>query len=106
MRINRTDRNHGTGELRIFFPMPAPSSGMKLEPEQKITFNGVTATLRATADGELEIRDPAFIRELATLGFRLGRNDSPERVKEILRSIPEQYRETFMDGFNAKRSSP
>jgi hypothetical protein len=72
---------------------------MDLKPNQKIIFNnGITVTIHQTADGELVIDDQAFIEQMIKLGFRLGRNDSPERLAEIAKNVPPEYRQAFGDG--------
>lgn len=73
---------------------------MNMKPNQQIAINGITATLNEF--GEIEINDPAFILQLLALGFREGRNNSPEDLDRILANIPPEYWEAFMDGCNAK----
>lgn len=73
-----------------------------MKPDQEISHNGITATIRQTADGGQELIGDAFIEELIRIGFRAGRNDSPERIEEILKNVPEQYRQAFLDGVNGK----
>jgi len=66
-----------------------------MQPSQKII-------VRPTADGQLEITDQGFIRQLLRLGFRLGRNNKPEDLARILKNVPPEHRQAFMAGFNAK----
>jgi hypothetical protein len=73
-----------------------------MQPEQEISFNGLKATIRKTDDGELELSGDDFIKRLIGLGFRPGRNDSPERIEAILKNVPPEYRQAFMDGVHGK----
>jgi hypothetical protein len=60
--------------------------------------NGLKATLRETSDGQLELSGDSFINRLIELGFHPSRNDSPERLAEILKNVPPEYRQDFLDG--------
>lgn len=64
--------------------------------------NRRTIHVQKTPDGGLEITGDEFINELLRLGFRLGRNDSPERIAEILRHVPEKHRQDFLAGVMGK----
>jgi hypothetical protein len=76
---------------------------MYIKPNQKIVFNnGITVTIRQTASGELVIDDQAFIEQLIKLGFRPGRNNSPERLAEIVKNVPPEYRQAFWDGVHGR----
>ena len=84
--------------LRISFPLPAPALAFDLKSDQDITINGVTATVRKTADGQLEITDQPFIEKLLALGFKPGRNDTPERILAIYRQVPDEFKDDFLNG--------
>ena len=74
-----------------------------MQNEREIVFkNGLRATIRETYDGQLELIGDEFIDELIRLGFRPGRNDSPERLAEIMKHVPAEYRQAFMDGVHGK----
>ena len=73
-----------------------------MKTTQEFLFNGEPVTITETDEGELEISGDAFIYELVSLGFRPGRNDSPERIAEILKHIPETFRQDFWDGYFGK----
>ena len=66
-----------------------------MQPNQKIT-------VRPTANGQLEITDQDFIRQLLAIGFRPGRNNKPEDLARILPNIPPEHRQAFLAGFFAK----
>lgn len=84
--------------MRIVFP---PPPGLELKSDQEIVLNGSHATVRQVGD-RLEIDDQGFIEQLLELGFKPGRNDSLERLKEILKHVPEKYRQNFYDGVMGK----
>jgi hypothetical protein len=69
-------------------------------PDQTILPNRITATINETGE-QIEISDPKFIKMLIELGFHEGRNNSPEDLKRILENVPPQYRQAFLNGFNA-----
>ena len=73
-----------------------------MQNEQEISYNGVKATIRETANGELELTGDEFIQQLLAIGFRLGRNDTPERLAEIMKHVPLEHRQAFMDGVHGK----
>jgi len=76
---------------------------MDLKPSQKIVLNnGVTISVRETADGGLVIDDQAFIEHLIKLGFRPRLNNSPERLAEILKNVPDKYKPDFLAGVLGK----
>ena len=68
---------------------------MNTKPNQKIT-------VHQTADGELAIDDQDFIQKLIDLGFRKGRNNSPEDLARILKNVPLEHRQDFLAGFFAR----
>jgi len=70
---------------------------MDLKPHQKFMLAGVEVTVSESGN-ELVIDDQAFIQQLLAIGFRLGRNDDPERISEILRHVPAEYRQSFLAG--------
>ena len=70
---------------------------------QELLFNGVKATIRETDDGQLELVGDEFIEELLHLGFRPGRNDTPERLEEILKHVPETFRQAFWNGYHGRQ---
>lgn len=72
-----------------------------MQTEQTFIFNGKPATVRQVGD-QLEISGDEFIYELVSLGFRPGRNNTPERLEEILRHIPEKFKRDFWDGFHGR----
>ena len=74
---------------------------MDLKPNQKFTIFGVTATVTESGD-EVIIDDQDFIAELIDLGFKPGRNYTPERLQEILKNVPEEHRRNFWDGFHSR----
>jgi len=57
---------------------------------------------RENGAGGLEIADQEFIWRLVELGFRLGRNNTPEQLEQILKNVPAEYRRDFLAGFHAK----
>jgi len=87
------------GTMRITFPAD-PAIGLRAG--QELVVNGIRACLREADDGQLEIDDPAFIEQLFRLGFHIGANDRPQDLERILKNIPPQHRQAFMDGFNSK----
>ena len=64
-------------------------------------FHGKPATIRQVGD-QLEISGDEFIYELVSLGFRPGRNNSPERIEEILKHVPEKFKKDFWDGVHGR----
>ena len=64
---------------------------MDLKPNQKFTIFGVTATV--TESGDVVIDDQEFIQELVDLGFQEGRNHSVEQLQDILKHVPDKYRQ-------------
>ena len=70
-----------------------------MQTEQTFIFNGKPATVRETDEGELEVTGDEFIYELVSLGFKPGRNNTPERLEEILRHVPEKFKKDFWDGY-------
>jgi hypothetical protein len=72
-----------------------------MKPNQEFLFNGAKATIRETADGELEISGDEFIHAVIELGFKPG-HQSPNSIEEILKHIPAKYRQDFWDSFYGK----
>jgi hypothetical protein len=70
-------------------------------PNQAVLPNRITATDCETGD-QFEITDPRFIQKLIDLGFKEGRNNKVEDLERILKNVPPQHRQAFMDGFNGK----
>ena len=99
MEGSQSKQKPDAGTMRITFPAPRR---INLKPGQELVVNEVRATVRQTRDGQLEIDAPEFITELFRMGFRIGRNDSPQDLKRILENIPPQHRQDFLDGFDSK----
>ncbi len=79
----------------------AESVGMNSIPNQTVLPNRITATDCETGK-QFEITDPQFIQKLIDLGFKEGRNNTPEDLARILKNVPEKHRQAFMDGYNGK----